>query len=141
MDGALRMKHSKLIGIGCAVLVATLWASPLARALSFSRWAHAYFAETRSINAANDVWFSSSLLASYVVSLLAALLLAWFLFRSSRLVFLLPVGLVAFAVIAVIRLQPESPIHLFPAMRPWRPALISLAAAAFGALLHYGRRF
>ena len=99
-----------------------------------------YFAETASINASNDVAFSTALLSSYAVSLLAALALAWFLSRRPHLVFLLPIIALVFAVVEVLRLRPESPIALFPTIAPWRPALISIAAAATAALFIYAPR-
>lgn len=135
------MKHSKAIGIGSAVLSAAFWAIPLERAISYFRWARAYYAETCSIDATNDVCFSSSLLASYAVSLICALALCWFLLRRPRLVFLLPFSLVAFAVIELIGLHPEAPIILFPTMPPWTPAYICLTGFALGAFFHYGPHF
>jgi hypothetical protein len=130
------MTHSKAIGIGSAVLFATLWAIPLERAISYFLWAQTYYAETASLDAADDVRFSSSLLASYFVSLLAALGLSWFAFRCSRLVFLLPFSLVAVAVITVIELHLEAPIVLFPTMHPWKPAYVTLASFVIGLLFH-----
>ncbi len=140
LDWEYIMNWTKAIGIGSAILFAALWAFLIARAVSLFRWAQAYSGGAGSINASNDVSFSGALLASYAVSLLAALALAWFLFRRPRLVFLLPFGLLVFAVIEVLRLQPESPIVLFPTIRPWRPAVISLAAASFAALFHCAPR-
>ena len=128
------MKHSKAIGFAAASLFAGLWAFPLARAISFFRWAQDYFSETGSLNASNDLRFSVSLLASYFVSLLAAFAFAWLLSRRPRLVFVLPGGLIAFAAVEVLWLRPESPIQLFPTIAPWRPALISIAAVAIPAL-------
>jgi hypothetical protein len=131
------MKHSKAIGIGSAVLSAMLWAIPLERAISYFLWSRAYYAESSSMDAADDVSFSSSLLASYLVSLLGALVLSWFLYRCSRFVFLLLFGLVAFAAITVIKLHPEAPIVLFPTMRPWTPAYFTLTCVVLGELFHY----
>ena len=70
------MKAKKAIGLAAAFLFAALWAFPLARAISFFRWAQDYFSQTSSLNASNDLRFSTSLLASYSVSLLAAFALA-----------------------------------------------------------------
>jgi len=134
------MKPSKAIGFGAAILFVALWSLPLARAISLFRESQAYFAETGSINASNDIAFSAALLSSYAVSLLAALALAWFLSLRPHLVFLLPVIALVFAVVEVLRLRPESPIALFPTIAPWRPALISIAAAATAALFIYTPR-
>ena len=134
------MKPSKAIGFGAAILFVALWALPLARAFSLFRESHAYFAETGSINASNDVAFGTALLTSYAVSLLAALALAWFLSRRPHLLFLLPVVALVFAAVEVLRLRPESPIVLIPTIAPWRPAFISIAAAAVAALFIYAPR-
>lgn len=134
------MKSSKAIGFGAAILFVALWSLPLARAISLVRESQAYFAETDSINASNDVAFSNALLSSYAVSLLAALALAWFLSRRPHLVFLLPGVALVFAVCEVLRLRPESPIVLIPTMAPWRPALISIAAAVAAAIFIHAPR-
>jgi|HubBroStandDraft_1064217.scaffolds.fasta_scaffold292317_2 hypothetical protein len=127
----MRMKHSKAIGIGSAILFAVLWSFPLARAITYFHWAQEYFAQTSSVDASNDVSLSRTILASYVVSLLAALALSWLRFRCSNLVFLLPFNLACSVVIGVI---------LFPTIMPFIPALLNLAALALGSLLHYGAR-
>ena len=134
------MNYSKAIGFGAAILFVALWSWPLVRAISLFQDSQAYFAETGSLNASNDVAFSTALLASYAVSLLAALILACFLSRRPHLLFLLPVVAIVFAVVEVLRLRPESPIVLFPAIQPWRPALISIAALAVAALFIYAPR-
>jgi len=134
-------KTSKAIGIGVAILFIALWARPLVRAVSFFRWAQQYFAETGSINASNDLRFSTILLLSYSISLLSALIFAWFLFRRPRFAFLLPFSLLIFAVSEVIRSQPESPIILFPTFGPWRPVLLSIVAVGLGAFFHHGLKF
>jgi len=131
------MKHSKVIGFAAAVLFAALWAFPLARAVSFFRWAQEYFSETSSINASNDLHFSSWLLGCYLVSLLAAFAFAWLLSRRPRLWLLLPAAFLAFAAGEVLWLRPEVPIHLFPTMTPWRPVFISVVAVAIAALFIY----
>jgi hypothetical protein len=131
------MTHSKAIGFAVATLFAALWAFPLARAISFFRWAQAYFADGQSINASNDLRFSTTLLASYSISLLAALGLAWLISRRPGLAFLLPVGFLIFAAVEVLWIRPESPIHLFPTIRPWRPAFISISAVAIAAVFTY----
>lgn len=130
------MKARKAIGLAAAFLFATLWAFPLARAISFFRWAQDYFSETSSLNASNDLRFSTSLLASYSVSLLAAFAVVWLLSRRRRIAFVLPVGLLVFAAAEVLWLRPESPIHLFPTIAPWRPAFISITAVAIAAFFH-----
>lgn len=134
------MKPSKVIGFVFAVLFAALWSLPLGRAISLFRDSRAYFAETGSINASNDVAFSSTLLLSYAVSLLAGFALAWFLSRRPHLVFLLPIALFTFAVVEVLRLRPELPIVLIPTIAPWRPAFISLGAVVIAALFIYAPR-
>src|SRR6185503_8210627 len=91
------MKHSKAIGFAAACLFAAIWAFPLARAISFFRWAQDYFSETSSINASNDLHFSFWLLACYPVSLLAAFVFAWLHSRRPRFWLLLPGALLAFA--------------------------------------------
>ena len=130
------MTPSKAIGIGSAVLLATLWGIPLARAVSFCCWAQEYSAHTGSLNAANDLSCSRALLVSYTVSALAALVLAWLVFRRASLVRLLLAAFLTLSVIALIHVQPERPIHLFAAMRPWRPALLSLVAVALALRAH-----
>ena len=134
------MKAKKAIGLAAAFLFAALWAFPLARAISFFRWAQDYFSQTSSLNASNDLRFSTSLLASYSVSLLAAFALAWLLSRRPHFAFVLPVSLLAFAAVEVLRLRPESPIHLFPTIAPWRPAFISITAVAIAAFFIYAPR-
>ena len=131
------MKPSKAIGFGAAALFVALWSLPLVRAISLFRESQAYFAETGSINASNDVAFSTALLSSYAISLLAALALAWFLSRRPHLVFLFPGAALVFAVVEVLRFRPESPIVLVPTIAPWRPALISIAAAVSAAIFIY----
>src|SRR5688500_8281445 len=118
------MKHPKAVGFATAVLFAALWASPLARAISFFRWAQDYLGETSSINASNDLTFSSSLVICYTVSLTAAFAFAWLLVRRPRFWLLLPGALLAYAACEVLWLRPEVPIHLFPTITPWRPVLI-----------------
>src|SRR2546423_648055 len=113
------MKHANAIGFACATLFAALWACPLARAISFFHWAQGYFNDSQSINASNDLRFSTALLASYSLSLLAAFALAWLIARRPGLAFVLPVGLHIFAATEVLWLRPESPIHLFPTIAPW----------------------
>ena len=134
------MKHSKAIGFGAAILFVALWSLPLVRAVSLFRESQSDFAGSGSIHASNDVAFSTALLSSYAISLLAALVLAWFLSRRPHLLFLLPVMALVFAVAEVLRLQPESPIVLFPTIQPWRPALISIAATAAAACFIYAPR-
>ncbi|MDB6023988.1 MAG: hypothetical protein JWM68_211 [Verrucomicrobiales bacterium] len=134
------MKASKIFGIATAILFTALWALPLARAISLFREAEEYLAETNSMNASNDVWYSSHLLVSYTVSLCAGFALAWFIFWRPRLVFVLSFGVLLYVVIEIIRFKPEEPIVLIPTMHPWRPARISLAAVAVAALFHYGSR-
>jgi len=132
-----KMKRSKTIAIAAATLFAALWAYPLARAISFFSWAQDYFSETSSINASNELRFSSWLLACYLVSLLAAFAFAWLLFRRLRFWLILPGALLAFAAGEVLWLRPEAPIHLFPTMAPWRPVFISFVAVGIAALLSY----
>jgi hypothetical protein len=134
------MKPSKAIGFGVAILFVALWAFPLARAFFLFQESQAYFAETGSINASNDLAFSRELLSSYEVSLLAAIAFAWVLSRRPHLLFLLPGVALVFAVVEVLRLRPESPIALIPTIKPWRPALISIVAATIGALFIYASR-
>ncbi len=134
-------RASKTISIGVAILFITLWVRPLVRAVSFFCWAQQYFAETGSINAANDLRYSTTLLICYSSSLLAALVFAWFLFRRHRLAYLLPFSLLTFAVFEVVRWQPESPIILFPTYGPWRPVSYNFIAIGLSAFFHRGRKF
>lgn len=126
----------KVIGIAAVFLFAALWAIPLTRAVSFFQSARDYFNETNSLDASNDLRFGTSLLASYSLSVLAAFVLGWLLSRRPHIAFVLPVVLLAFASAEVLWLRPESPIHLFPIIAPWRPAWISIAAVAIAAGLH-----
>ncbi len=128
------MKASKAIGCGAAILFVGLWSLPLARAISLFRESQAYFAETGSISASNDVAFSTALLSSYMVSLICALTLGWLLSRRAHLVLALPVIAIIYAVAEVLRLHPETPIILIPSIAPWRPALISIAAVGAAAV-------
>ena len=131
------MKRSKAIGLATAVLFAALWALPLVRAVSFFRWAQDYFRETGSINASNDLEFSSELLGSYLVSLLAALAFAWILSRCPRFRLFLPGVLLVFAVVLVLLFRPESPIVLFSIFPPRLPAILSIVALSMAVLLSY----
>ena len=110
------MKHSQVLGLAAAILYAALWAFPLARAVSFFLWARDYFHEAMSINARNDLRYSTWLLACYAASLLGAFAFAWLLARHPRISLLLPAALLAFAAGEVLWLRPEVPIHLFPRM-------------------------
>jgi hypothetical protein len=131
------MKQSKAIGFSAAVLFAGLWALPLARAVSFVRWAQDYLREDMTLNAANDFHYSTWLLGCYAASLLATFAFAWLLVRRPRFWLLLPGALLAYAACEVLWLRPEVPIHLFPMMVPFRPALISVVAVAIAALFIY----
>jgi hypothetical protein len=131
------MKLSKTIGFSVAALLAALWAVPLARAASFVRWAQDYFSADGTINASNDLRYSVWLLACYVVSLLAAFAFAWVVARRPRLLLLLPGAFAAYAAGEVIWLRPETPIHLFPTMAPWRPVILTGLALAVAALFNY----
>lgn len=131
------MKRSKLIGIGSAALFVALWVVPLARAISFVRWAQEYFREDGTVNASNDLHYSVWLLACYAASLILAFAFAWLLYRRFRVILLLPGALLAFAACKVMWLHPEEPIALFPTMWPWYPVLISLVALAIAVLFFY----
>jgi len=134
------MTHSKTIGFAAAVLFAALCAFPMARAVYFYHWAQDYFRETSSINASNNLYFNSWLLACYLVSLLAAFAFAWLLTRRPRFWLLLPEALLAYAAGEVLWLRPEAPIHLFSTMTPWRPVCISVVALAIAAVFIYFQR-
>jgi len=129
------MKLSKTIGFSVAALLAALWAVPLARAASFVRWAQNYFSAEGTINSSNDLRYSVWLLACYVVSLMAAFAFAWVAARRPRLLLFLPGALAAYAAGEVIWLRPETPIHLFPTMAPWRPVILAGLALAGAALI------
>ena len=131
-----RGKTSEVIGISTAILFVVLWAVPLDRAVAFFRRTQAYFVETGSINASNDVGFSNSLLISYAISLFACLALAWLAYRRPRLALVIPFAMLMFAVVEVLRLRPEEPIVLFPTIQPWKRALISIAAVIVAVLVH-----
>jgi len=133
----MEMKKARAIGFAVAAVFAALWTIPLVRAFSFLRWALRYLREDMTVNASNDYNYSIWLIVYYGVSLFAAFAVAWFLSRRPRFVFLLPIIMISFAVIEVIWLNPEKPIHLFPTMLPWRPAIISLVAVAFSVLAAY----
>lgn len=124
------MKPKNVIGIVAAILFASLWALPLSRATSFVRVARDYSNETGSLDASNDLLFGTSLLASYSISVVVGFAVAWLLSRRPHIAFVLPVGLIVFAAVEVLRLEPEAPIHLFASMTPWRPAWFSIAAVA-----------
>ena len=131
------MKLSNNIGFSAAGLFAALWAFPVARAASSFRRAQDYFRETGSINASNDLHFSSGLLGCYLASLLAAFAFAWLVTRRPRLWLLLPGALLAYAAGEVLWLRPEVPIHLFPTMTPWRPVCISAVGVVITAAFVY----
>ncbi len=135
-----QMKHPRSIAFATAGLFIVLWAVPLARAIFFIHWAQNYLRVDMTLNAANDLHYSTWLLACYAVSLLTAYAFAWLLFWRPTLWSLLPGAWLAFAAVEVIWLHPEMPIHLFWAMVPWRPAIISVVsvaiAATFGHLAH-----
>jgi len=132
---------SKKFGIAVAALFTGLWAYPLYRAVSYLGWARDYYHETASINAGNDLNLAWSLVASYSVAVLAALALAYVIFRHPRFRLLLPMGLADLSVIEVLWLRPEVPIHLFPTMMPWRPALLNVMAVAIAVVVIYAPRF
>jgi hypothetical protein len=131
------VKKPKAIAFAIATAFAALWACPLARAISFYRSAQAYFGETASLDASEDLRFSTWLLASYAVSLLAAFAFAWLISRRPSLFLLLPGGLLAFAAGQMLLLHPEAPILFFRTMPPLAPALISAVAVAVAALFVY----
>jgi hypothetical protein len=131
------MTRPKSIGLATGILFGALWVLPLARAISFFLWAKQYFAEDGSIDASNDLLFSKLLLASYFVSLLAGVGLAWLISRRPGLAFLAPIGFLLFAVIEVLWIRPEAPIVFFPAMLPWRPAFICVSAVLIAAAFTY----
>ena len=105
-----------------------LWCLPFARAVSFYRESCDYLRETGSSDAGGDVDFSLDLLHSYTYSLGAALAVVWCLSVRPRIAFVLPIVAVLFAAYEVLRIRPEEPIVLFPAMHPYRPAIISIVA-------------
>ena len=134
------MKRSKAIGFAAAVVFAGLWAIPMVRAVLFFRWAQNYFHETSSINASNDLRLSLRLLGCYLLSLLAAFVFAWFLSRRPRFWLFFPAALLAYAACEVLWLRPETTIHLFPTMTPWRPVYISALAVGIAVVLIYFSR-
>ena len=130
-----QIKPATLAGFVVAIIFTALWVGPLLRAVNFFRDARAVFAGVHSINAANDLWFSGKLLASYSVSLLASFVVARTVSRVARLILIVPMGILGFAVAEVIKIRPESPIVLFPLMVPWRPAFISMVAVSVALLI------
>ena len=129
-----RMNPKNVIGIVAAILFASLWALPLSRATSFVRAARDYSNETSSLDASDDLHFATSLLLSYSLSVVASFGLAWLVSRRPHLAFVVPAGLGLFAAGEVLWLHPESPVHLFPTIAAWRPALISIAAVVIAAI-------
>jgi len=133
------MQPSKAIAYAVAVLFA-LWAFPFVRVISLFRDSQAYLAETGSINASNDLSFSSTLLVSYIISLAAAFIVAWLYSRSCSWLLIFPVAILGYSVVEVLRVRPEEVIVLFPVMRPWRPAILSLIAMTVALALFYAHR-
>ena len=134
------MKRQKVIAFAVAFLFVALWSLPLVRAVSLLRESRAYFAETGSIEAANDLSFSSSLLISYIVSLAAAFTVAWMYSRFASWLLVFPVLILGYSVTEILRVSPEEVIVLFPVMRPWRPATFSLIALAVAFTVFYAQR-
>jgi hypothetical protein len=128
------MKLSKTAGFAVAGVFAALWAVPLARAASFVLVAQDVFSTEGTINASNDLRYSVWLLAGYVVSLLVAFAFAWVVAWRPRLLLFLPGAFAVYAAGEVIWWKPETPIHLFPTMAPWRPVVLTGLALA-GAVL------
>lgn len=140
MLAAPAMKVSTIIAFAAAILFAALWSVPLVRAFSLLDSSQAYFAETGSINAANDLSFSSTLVISYIVSLTAAFTVACLYSRSRSWLLIIPFVILGYSVIEVLRVRPEEVIVLFPVMRLWRPATFSLIALAVALALFYANR-
>lgn len=114
-------------------LAVLLWCLPFARAVRFYLESCEYLRETGSSEAGGDVDFGLDLLYSYSYSLGSALAIAWCFSARPRIAFVLPIFAVLFAAYEVLRVRPEEPIVLFPAMHPYRPAIISIVAL-LGAL-------
>ena len=134
------MKRQKAIAFAVAFLFVALWSLPLIRAVSLLRESQAYFGETGSINAASDLSFSSSLLVSYIVSLVAAFTVAWMYSRFASWLLVFPVLILGYSVTEILRVRPEEVIVLFPVMHPWRPATFSVIALVVAFTLFYVQR-
>jgi hypothetical protein len=122
------MNRTKRLAYILGAVAILLWVLPYARAVKLYWESSTYLTETGSSDAGRDVDFSLDLLHSYTYSVAAALLVAWCVGSGRRTpLFVLPAFIILFAVFEVLRIHPENPIVFFPSMRPYRPAIISLA--------------
>lgn len=127
------MTRSGTIRLRLIALVIAAWLLPLIRAVHLLDYV--IREDTGSINAANDIRFAQSLVVSYGFSLAVGVAIAWFLpGRRTRLWVLPPVASLLVAA-HVVWLAPESVIFVFPTMRPFQPALLSLLIGGSGLLI------
>ena len=131
-------KQSNWMAVSIGISLLALWSLPLVRATSFAGWALDYDRETQSIDSDNQLRFAFPLLFSYLASAAGCLAIAWMTFKHPSLVQLASVALAAYAVVIVLRIRPEQPFHLLPAIRPWQPAQLTLVAViASAGLAHF----
>jgi hypothetical protein len=104
--------------------------------------ANGHYSSEMSVNAWNDLQLSLWYLTMYTVSALLCCGFAWLVSHHPFPSFAIPGIALAYAAGEVIWMHPEQPIHLFPVLWPWRPALISMSALGFATLLMYlSRRY
>jgi hypothetical protein len=104
-------KSSKILGLGVAIVFATMWVNPMLRTVCMSP----------------D--HEGVILACYGLSLAASLLFAWFLSRGCHVIFLLPGMALAYAATELIWIQPERGDLFW--FTPWQSTIISIMALGF----------
>ncbi len=132
-----RTVRSKVLAWVLAFAFGALWSVPLARAFDFLHAATQTYAEDDSMDSYNDHLLAVLFVASYALSLLAALFIAWLCTRARPWLLLLPLLLAADTAVEVIRVKPEEVIVLIPVMLPWHPALLNLAAVTTACVVWF----
>ena len=127
------MSRLTTIHVLLIALASAAWAWPLTRAVHLL--GYALRVDDGSINTANDTGYAWSLVVSYSFSFAVALAIGWTLASRRAWLLLLPLAGSFLIAVDVIRIAPESVIVIFPAMRPFRPAIFSLFIAGVGALI------
>jgi hypothetical protein len=118
-----------------------LWSVPIRRAASFLHQAKGVYGEEQSLNAASDVSYGTFLLVAYAVCLLIQASLCLLLARDKTPLLLALLCLPIWALIQIIRFQPEEVIVLIPSLNPvwlfiWNgPTLIALFFFGLGWLI------
>ena len=131
------MKQSNVLGFTGALLFSAIWTVPLVRAFIFWRAMQTDFSEFSSVGSSNDLAFSKELLTSNIISLMASWVVLWCLSRRSSPAYLIPISLIAFVAIEVIRLQPEEVIVFIPSIWSLLPVLLSLFAGLIAAIIYF----